>query len=502
MTQGSETAGAIGFLTAPGLFRDLLLRKATGQLVAYRGDTVKKVFFKSGSVLYATSNLPADRLGDVLMARGTITRDQFEESVSQVIATGRKQGTVLVQIGALTPKDLFRGLIAQVREIAISIFAWDEGNWRFLDAAPPQEEIVNLRLHTAGLLFEGLARIAADPRFVEGWDPRRMQLLASAEAPFVIEELDIPDAARRLFSLVEQGRPFAEMPRLIGADEWQTSGMLYALSLLGMINARSAPAAAPAGPRATPAAPAPAPAASREDEEELRKLREKVRSLAARLDSLSHYQLFGLTPESDAETIKRSYIALAKEYHPDRFFRPEFEDLQESVNAIFMRINEAYSTLHNPGAREEYDSRVLGVKAPVGRVQQPAQDSRLAHDQFARGIALLDTGDVWSAIQALRWAVNLAPQNPRYHTWLGVALTRTKKRLHEAEEHCKTAIALDYNNADYYVHLGQVYRTGHLFDKAKKQFETALRLDPRHQAALREIREIEGPTADRPRKKS
>ena len=76
--------------------------------------------------------------------------------------------------------------------------------------------------------------------------------------------------------------------------------------------------------------------------------------------------------------------------------------------------------------------------------------------------------------------MNLAPQNPRYHTWLGVALMRTKKRLHEAEEHCKTAIALDYNNAQYYVHLGQVYRTGHLFDKAKQQFETALRLDPKH----------------------
>ena len=93
--------------------------------------------------------------------------------------------------------------------------------------------------------------------------------------------------------------------------------------------------------------------------------------------------------------------------------------------------------------------------------------------------------------------MNLSPQNPRYHTWLGVALMRTKKRLHEAEEHCKTAIALDYNNAQYYVHLGQVYRTGHLFDKAKKQFETALRLDPKHPGALKELREMEPPPADK-----
>ena len=71
------------------------------------------------------------------------------------------------------------------------------------------------------------------------------------------------------------------------------------------------------------------------------------------------------------------------------------------------------------------------------------------------------------------------------------------ERLHEAEEHCKTAIALDYNNAQYFVHLGQVYRAGHLYDKAKKQFEMALRLDPKHAGALKEIREMESASHDK-----
>ena len=97
MTATPESAGAIGFLTLPALYRDLFARMATGQLVAYRGETIKKVFFKSGFILYATSNLTADRLGDVLLARGVITRDQFDESTRQVLATGHKQGTLLVQ---------------------------------------------------------------------------------------------------------------------------------------------------------------------------------------------------------------------------------------------------------------------------------------------------------------------------------------------------------------------------------------------------------------------
>ncbi len=512
MTATPETAGAIGFLTMPEQLRDLLVRKATGQLVAYRDDSIKKVFFKNGFILYATSSLTADRLGDILLARGMITRDQYEESASQVLATGRKQGTILVQIGALAPKDLFRGLIAQVREIVVSLCAWDEGNWRFLDGLATQEEIVSLRLHPAGLIFEGLAQIAADVRWGGVWDLRQSELYPAAEPQFAIDQIDAPDAARRLYSLVEQGRSPREMARMIDLDERGTDVLLYGLALLGLVEIRPRAAEQPLSPTAAPApagtavgtaAPAPGttPAATaattQPPDAEALAQREKISTLMGRIPSLSFYQLLGVTPESDVDTIKRSYIALAKEYHPDRYFRPEFEDLQEAVNAIFMRVSEAYTTLQNASARAEYDRDVLQLTVPVAREKTPDGDSHLARDQFAKGLALLNAGDVWSGIQALRWAVNLAPQNPRYHTWLGVALMRTRKRLHEAEEHCKTAIALDYNNAQYYVHLGQVYRTGHLYDKAKKQFETALRLDPKHPGALKEIREMETPTAEK-----
>ena len=213
----------------------------------------------------------------------------------------------------------------------------------------------------------------------------------------------------------------------------------------------------------------------------------------AQLASLSFYQILGVTPKSEPDTIKRSYIALAKEYHPDRFFRPEFADLQEAVNSIFMRVNQAYSTLQRPRGARRVRPRDFTDDDPGGALKAPPEDSRLAREQFTKGLALLNSGDIWSGIEALRWAVNLAPQNPRYHTWLGVALMRTKKRLHEAEEHCKAAIALENSNAQYHVHLGQVYRTGRLFDKARHQFETALRLDPKNPGALKEIRELEPP---------
>jgi curved DNA-binding protein CbpA len=501
MTGNAEAAGAIAPLSIPAVLRDLTLQHATGQLVASRGDAIKKVFFKNGAVIYAVSNRPEDRLGDVLLAQGAITREQYEEAASQVVATNRKQGTILVQIGALSPKDLFRGLIAQVREIVLSLIPWGEGSWRFLDGLPTQEEIVSLRLNTSGIVFEGLARLGAAPDAAAIWEPAAYVLAASAQPALALEELDCPVTAKRLLSLIEQGRPWGEAARQAGRDEREAAAMLYGLVLFGQVTALPRPQAAAAPPaepeppaaHPAPATAAPAPAAR---EEELRLQRERITALAAKFAKLNFYQLLGLTPQAEPETIKRAYIALAKEHHPDRFFRPELEDLQESVNAIFMRINEAYTTLHNPGSRAEYDREVLKVVQPE-RVKDPEEDSRIAREQFQKGMGQLNAGDVWSAIQSLRWAVNLSPQNPRYHTYLGVALTRTKKRLHEAEEHCKTAIALDYNNSQYYVHLGQVYKTGRLFDKARRQFEQALRLDPKHPQALKEMADLSGQTPEK-----
>jgi tetratricopeptide (TPR) repeat protein len=490
MTQGPASPGTIGFLTVPALLGELLERRATGQLVATHGDVVKKILFKNGAVIYATSNLPADRLGDILLSRGMMSREHYEESSRVMRETGRKQGTVLVQIGALTPKDLFRGLIFQVREIVLSLFGWDEGRHEFVEGLPQQDEMVSLRIAASSLIFEGLVRFAGDERFRAAADPGRpgLRLRVEPSPPLLLDELECPVAARHLLALLEQAKPWAAIPAALALDEGAAAALLHGLVLLGFVSTvADEPDATPAG-TAGPA-PAAAPPPAEPDPETLR-LRERVGTFFGHLAQMNHYEVFGLKPETDAETIKRAYIALAKEFHPDRFFLPALAGLQEQVNAIFMRVNEAYTTLQNPKSREVYDREVLRLVVPQRIGADVPQDSRVAQEQFKKGLALLNAGDLWSAVQSFRWAVNLNPQNPRYHTYLGVALTKTKKRLHEAEEHCKTAIALDYNNAQYYVHLGLVYKTGHLFEKARKQFEMALKLDPKHPQALRELAEI------------
>ncbi|MBT9258720.1 MAG: molecular chaperone DnaJ [Clostridiales bacterium] len=62
-----------------------------------------------------------------------------------------------------------------------------------------------------------------------------------------------------------------------------------------------------------------------------------------------YYEILGVPPDADAETIKKAYRRLARQYHPDaRPGDPEAE-------ARFKEINEAYQVLGDPQKRAQYD---------------------------------------------------------------------------------------------------------------------------------------------------
>jgi curved DNA-binding protein CbpA len=59
----------------------------------------------------------------------------------------------------------------------------------------------------------------------------------------------------------------------------------------------------------------------------------------------NHFEVLGVKPGcSDAE-VKRAYTKLAKRYHPDVHRDPRLEDLHDVLEAIFIRVGEAWEVL-------------------------------------------------------------------------------------------------------------------------------------------------------------
>jgi hypothetical protein len=159
--------GALEDHALPSVLRPLLREKKTGPLRLVHGKLTKTLYLSDGRLIFATSTDPDDRLGEMLLRKGLISYRSLEESV-RAIKAGKRQGTLLVESGAIRSKDLIEGVTQQVQEIIYDVFQWEEGTFGFEEGDLPSREVIVLRMSTADLILEGVRRIQRWTRIRRG----------------------------------------------------------------------------------------------------------------------------------------------------------------------------------------------------------------------------------------------------------------------------------------------------------------------------------------------
>ena len=97
-------AGAVKELTVPNLFLGIRAAKKTGTAVFERAGIIKKVSFQDGDVLFASSNLDDDRLGERLLRAGKINKAQYNASVELIKKSGKNRGPSLSSSASSRPR--------------------------------------------------------------------------------------------------------------------------------------------------------------------------------------------------------------------------------------------------------------------------------------------------------------------------------------------------------------------------------------------------------------
>lgn len=193
----------------PDVLRPLHIERKTGPLRVARGRIGKTLYLSGGRLIFATSTDPDDRLGEMLLRKGLISYRVLEESV-RAIKAGKRQGTLLVESGAIKAKDLVDNVTEQVQEIIYSVFQWEEGSFEFQEGALPSREVIVLRMSTADLIMEGVRRIQSWTRIQRGVGGlgQRYRLAPDTERTFAEislrkEEMDLVAALDGTMSLDE-----------------------------------------------------------------------------------------------------------------------------------------------------------------------------------------------------------------------------------------------------------------------------------------------------------
>lgn len=149
----------------------------SGFLLFQFGEDEKAVYLSRGEVVFAESNLEADRLGPTLVRTGAIPPDALA-TAERRFQPGTRLGRILVELGALSPRDLWNGVKTQVEEIVRSLFSYGAGWIHFWEGEIEPDNTVRLALPTHRLIAEGLARRDELLRFMAQLEEPRTRIRA------------------------------------------------------------------------------------------------------------------------------------------------------------------------------------------------------------------------------------------------------------------------------------------------------------------------------------
>lgn len=120
----------------------------------------KTLFLDKGEVVFASSNLTEDRLGECLLRLGRISRAQFDEASRILVENaGSKLGKILVESQFITPGQLWTGVKNQVEHIFLSILQIKEGQFSFIEGKVRPPAVVRLSQSVRDLILQGVQRI-------------------------------------------------------------------------------------------------------------------------------------------------------------------------------------------------------------------------------------------------------------------------------------------------------------------------------------------------------
>ena len=492
-------AGDIKDMTVPWLFQELRSEKKTGTAVFSRDAAVKKVFFQGGDIIFASSNVDEDRLGDFLLRAKRITQAQYDVSSEIVGKTGKKLGAVLVELGFISPQDLVSGVKHQVKQIILGLFGWRTGNYSFDEGPLPIADIIPLHMSTGNVIIEGVRGLEWGV-VRKSLPPLKTTLRPASDPSLLFQSADLELDHRSVLGLIDGNRNLEELCSLSGMGDFNTLKTIFVLLALKMIEkgeirteeekrfVREVVRETVTAGRQSSKDRAPQeqrPAASTETAAAAI-TRQAIQDAFDAIKSQDHYQVLGVAAKATSQEIKKAYFKLAKVYHPDRHFEPEMNDMKGKLELLFTRIHDAYQTLSDPARRQEYNlaparkpsSAQYEERRPEDYVENAAEKARQAAAYYDAGMNDFKGGNFLGAAESLAWATRLNPEKAPYFYYYGISLSRIPRRKHEAEENLRRAIAIDRRKPEYYLELGSLYLKGGLKTKAIAVYNEALRENP------------------------
>lgn len=247
------------------------------------------------------------------------------------------------------------------------------------------------------------------------------------------------------------------------------------------------------------------------------------------------YELLGVEQTASVVEIRKAYLALAQQHHPDKL-KGKMDMVK--ANEKFVEISLAYQTLSDPDKRKRYDSQLrkealnkeremVHLKATLGlsddkkdkstptvRKTQRSQDKNNKENESKKAgtksirIKKLDPNDITkqfhdeatqmlrqgnfdAAVHKLKWILKLNPNHLEAISNLSFIYAQMKTNLYEAKRLAILGIQLDPDNPVHYYNLGCIYEAAGQIQQAKREYRNALNIKANYLEAQKALDKLE-----------
>ncbi len=235
--------------------------------------------------------------------------------------------------------------------------------------------------------------------------------------------------------------------------------------------------------------------------------RREIQDAVLNLLHADHFEILGITRHASHREVREAYLRQAKRFHPDRHADPTFAGLKQQLEALLIRMGEAYEVLRNPARRARYEAELAAqfvpartassapaAPAPLDEAADAIENAIIADDAIRRAEQHMQEAQYWDAIQILEGVIPRIQSMRLKHAAqvrLARAYTKNPHWVRRGEDLLQSVVREDPSRADAYFVLGTIYRGNGLRNRAITMFRKVLDLVPNHGPASAQIRSLE-----------
>jgi curved DNA-binding protein CbpA len=506
--------------------RDIYFNKKSGLLKFTHGNINKNLFFQNSNLIFAKTNQPEEKLGEVLYKLGKISKEVYSK-IDLYIKPGEKLEDSLINQGLISKRDLYDSWVYQMREIALNIFPLFKGKFKFEPMEAFQEQEFESIISIPLLIEDGVRGMKYHPAVKEFLEKKILSLKRRGHLYLLKKE------EKDILNLIDGEKNTEVILDSTGYNPeffWKSLYLLYCLNFIDFAVEEKAAEERVEEVKEPPpkeeekveeiraASPIEKEEekveeireAPKEEEEKVEEVKEpppvekeeeaevalseedkdrlaEIKVWADKLPSLDYYQIFDVSRGASEGEIKKVYFDMARKYHPDSFERDLPLELRKKIEDVFDQITKAHETLTDKEKREAYDE---ATELPADEEEEDL--IKKANIRFRQGKTLYNRARYDDAVILLEEAVRLRQDKGSFFLLLALTESRIPSLEKKAEQDFLRAIELESWNPECFIGLGLFYKQQGFRARAKKQFNKALDIDPGHSAALKELNEIYG----------